>query len=163
MALYLIDYERCVMGLDMYLSAEIYVSEYFEGGKEILEDLKKLDLIKRLNGKQIKTLSVEVGYWRKANEIHKWFVDNVQDGVDDCKRSYVSREQLQELLDIVERVLAEPELGPELLPTESGFFFGGTDYDEFYIQDLEETKKIIQNILNDSVFNGWDFYYQSSW
>lgn len=151
------------MGLDMYLTAEIYVSEYFEGGKEILEDLKKLDLTKRLNGKQIKKISVEVGYWRKANEIHKWFVDNVQDGVDDCKRSYVSREQLQELLDIVERVLAEPELGPELLPTEGGFFFGGTDYDEFYIQDLEETKKIIQNILNDSVFNGWDFYYQSSW
>jgi hypothetical protein len=39
----------------------------------------------------------EVMYWRKANQIHKWFVDNVQDGVDDCKEYWVSEEKLQEL------------------------------------------------------------------
>ena len=26
----------------------------------------------------------QIASWRKANAIHKWFVDNVQDGVDDC-------------------------------------------------------------------------------
>ena len=26
----------------------------------------------------------EVGYWRKANAIHGWFVRNVQNGKDDC-------------------------------------------------------------------------------
>lgn len=151
------------MGLDMYLEAELYVSEYFEGGKEIVADLKKLDLNKRLKGKQIKKIVVEVGYWWKSNEIHKWFVDNVQDGVDDCKRTYVSREQLEELLDIVEYVLADPKSGPELLPTESGFFFGGTDYDSYYMQDLENTKTILTEILENPEYNNWDFYYQSSW
>ena len=38
----------------------------------------------------------EVGYWRKANQIHKWFVDNVQDGVDDCGEYKVTKEQLIE-------------------------------------------------------------------
>lgn len=151
------------MGLDMYLEAEFYVSKYFKGGPEMLEDLEKLDLTKRLNGRRIKKLVVEVGYWRKANQIHSWFVENVQGGRDECQRSYVSREQLQELLAIVERVLANPELDSELLPTGAGFFFGSTEYDEYYIQDLQETKKILDDVLNDPIFDGWDFYYQASW
>lgn len=152
------------MGLDSYLEAEYYVSEYFGNGKEVASDLEKLDLTKRLNGRKIKKLSVEVGYWRKCNQIHKWFVENVQDGQDNCQRSYVSREQLQELLAIVERVLADPKLGLELLPTGSGFFFGSTEYDDYYIQDLQETKRILKSVLNNNEFkNGWNFYYQASW
>ena len=43
--------------------------------------------------------------WRKANQIHKWFVDHVQDGKDDCGCYDVEVEQLQQLLGIVNKVL----------------------------------------------------------
>ena len=48
----------------------------------------------------------QVGYWRKANAIHRWFVQNVQDGVDDCGTYIVTREQLEQLKAACERVLA---------------------------------------------------------
>lgn len=47
-----------------------------------------------------KSIIEEVGYWRKANAIHKWFVDNIQDGEDDCDYYEVAPEQLEELLNI---------------------------------------------------------------
>ena len=151
------------MGLDMYLEAEYYVSEYFEGGPEVIKDLEKLDLNARLGGKKIKKLAVGVGYWRKANAIHKWFVDNCQGGLDECQRSFVSKDKLKKLLDTVNQVLENPELANELLPTGSGFFFGSTEYAEYYIQDLNLTKTIIEDIFNIPEFDNWEIYYQSSW
>ena len=41
----------------------------------------------------------------------------------------------------------------------SGFFFGGTDYDEWYYNDIENTIKILESALED----GDEFYYSSSW
>lgn len=46
----------------------------------------------------------EVGYWRKANQIHAWFVDNVQEGRDDCREYEFDREKLHELRDVIEKV-----------------------------------------------------------
>ena len=70
---------------------------------------------------------------------------------------------MEELLELVNRVLADPKLAPELLPTGSGFFFGGTDYGDYYIDDLEYTKEIIEKVLNDESLQNYDFFYQSSW
>ena len=78
------------------------------------------------------TIVEEVAYWRKANAIHKWFVDNVQSGKDDCDSYEVSREQLVKLLGDCEQVKAHNELAEELLPTQSGFFFGSIEYDKWY-------------------------------
>ena len=145
------------MGLDMYLYAERYVSDYNEEGKELSNKLFEA------TGKRITSIRTEVGYWRKANAIHKWFVDNCQDGRDECQSTFVPDEKLEELLETVKQVLADPKLAPQLLPTGSGFFFGGTEYDSWYIQDLEETKNILETVLNDRSLDNWDFYYQSSW
>ena len=46
------------------------------------------------------TVSVTVAYWRKANQIHSWFVQNVQGGEDECQPHHVSREQLRDLRDL---------------------------------------------------------------
>jgi len=102
-------------------------------------------------------------YWRKANAIHHWFVENVQDGKDECQRSYVSVEQLQELLELVEEVLTDHSLAEEKLPCVGGFFFGGTDYDEYYFKDLQDTKQILNDAIANSIANGGEFYYQASW
>lgn len=111
-------------------------------------------------------------YWRKANSIHRWFVDEVQDGDDDCESYEVSVEDLVRLKGLCDEVLAssvlvdagtikvgvfgasgyeevdEPyqvieddSLARELLPTQEGFFFGPTDYDRYYLDDLEYTSR----------------------
>ena len=56
----------------------------------------------------------EIGYWRKANAIHKWFVDNVQNGVDDCGEYKVTKEQLIQLHNACNDVLNNHSLAESL-------------------------------------------------
>ena len=107
-----------------------------------------------------------VGYWRKANAIHKWFVDNVQDGEDDCGYYEVTKEKLEELLDICIQVRDSSrmeEIAQELLPTQCGFFFGSTAYDEWYVDDLIETISILTKALKETDFDNQMVVYVSSW
>jgi len=104
----------------------------------------------------------EVGYWRKANAIHMWFVENVQSNVDDCGEYEVSEEKLKTLLGLCLDVKANPELAPDLLPSQSGFFFGSTDYGEYYFEDIETTIVIIEECLRVDNGGSW-FTYNSSW
>jgi hypothetical protein len=163
-----------------------------------------------------------VGYWRKANQIHKWFVDNVQDGKDDCGTYYVRPSQLEALRESCILVMAASEMVPDMvvngqtysvetgewrnnlekgnvildskvaqaeLPSADGFFFGSTEYDEWYINDLIWTVEIIDKVLggvarwekveggiffekdedpkdfagNVVDLGGFDLYYSSSW
>ena len=154
------------MGLDMYLSASRYVSGWDHQKTDEKEKYEKiLNAVGAVPFREFPslTVSVKVGYWRKANAIHQWFVDNVQDGEDDCKEYYVSREQLEELKSLCERVLVDPtEEGPEFLPTQDGFFFGSTDYGDGYIQDLKDTVRIITEAL-EKYDESWEFDYRSSW
>jgi hypothetical protein len=58
----------------------------------------------------------------------------------------------------------DEKVAAELLPTQGGFFFGGTDYTEYYLQDLKHTIRIVDACLaahakNDSIV----FYYHASW
>lgn len=132
------------MGLDMYLygvKSNYWLHDYNIG--------------------QVKTV-VEVGYWRKANQIHQWFVDNIQRGVDNCATYYVSKEDLEQLKTICEEVLKHPEKAEELLPTQEGFFFGTTDYDEWYFNDIQDTIEICKWCLEEK--RGYDYFeYNSSW
>lgn len=106
-------------------------------------------------------LEFTVGCWRKANAIHAWFVSEVQDGSDDCGTYYVGKEQLEQLkLDCLE-VINNPDLASEKLPTQSGFFFGDTGYNEYYFQDLKDTVEIIDKCLK--MPSEWSFNYHSSW
>lgn len=100
----------------------------------------------------------EVAYWRKANHIHAWFVENVQSGNDDCGEYYVGVDQLRELVSECKAVLASRELAPERLPRAEGFFFGSNDYDAWYFQACENTIEMLEPCLD-----GGDYYYSSSW
>lgn len=117
-----------------------------------------------LRGEHFKyyTIYEEVGYWRKANQVHNWFVNNVQKGVDDCNTYIVSKEKLEELLKTVNMVLKDSSL-THLLPTKSGFFFGSTLYDEWYFQDLKNTKKILKKVLIETDFEKQLVVYRASW
>lgn len=108
----------------------------------------------------------EVGYWRKANHIHKWFVDNCQNGIDECQMVIVKKEKLEELLvtclDIINNK-DNKSLAKRELPTQNGFFFGGTEYDEYYFQKIESTIEILKKVLEETNFEESVITYQSSW
>jgi hypothetical protein len=148
------------MGLDMYLTAKRYVSDYNDKDKVLSTELMR-HFPELTDQQTIQYVTVRVGYWRKANAIHKWFVENVQKGTDDCNSYHVPREKLQELRDTCERVLAFRELAAAQLPPAQGFFFGTDEINEWYYRDLEETIKIIDATLALPV--NWDIEYQSSW
>lgn len=124
------------MGLDMYLEGVRYISAY-----------EKIDgkFVKTRKRQIIKTLEI---YWRKANAIHNWFVNNIQGGEDDCRCYELEKEQLIDLRNTCKKVLKNDSLKEELLPTQEGFFFGETDYDEYYYNDLKETIKEIDRLLS---------------
>lgn len=114
-----------------------------------------------LNSVEIK---FEVGYWRKANAIHGWFVKNCQNGEDNCASYYVERKKLELLKAICQEELtvrdADAKTEGELEPVE-GFFFGTYEKDEWYYDSLEETIEIINKCLE--LPEDWSFEYQSSW
>jgi hypothetical protein len=201
------------MGLDMYLYAEKYVSKasdsLVERFPEYAEDKTIYEIVDNLIGQGLPTpqfggmtISRCVGYWRKANGIHGWFVRELANGVDECQRIRVDKEDLVRLrdqclvtlsnrseatpnaedskvinlseanLDVVKSISDEFKrqgelknsntiiLDDPLAPT-AGFFFGGTEKDEWYYQDIEYTVDTINSLLaNDGA---WDYYYQASW
>jgi hypothetical protein len=155
------------MGLDMYLTKKTYIGNKWRTGAQLIKvivpnekDQKGTIPVKSINSERISEITEEFGYWRKANAIHNWFVENVQKGVDECQESYVDTEQLKNLLAIVNEVLENPSKAEQLLPTTKGFFFGSQEYDEYSFQDLRDTKAIIEKALAE---NDGTFYYQSSW
>ena len=155
------------MGLDMYLSAEKFISGYDHDKDENFEKILNLLNLDRDDAEKSATVNITVGYWRKANAIHNWFVNNVQDGRDECQRAYVSEENLRDLKSSCLKELNAInnngfENKRELLPPTKGFFFGSTDVDERYKKDLEHTVQLIDKCLSDK-FKGYTFYYQSSW
>ena len=100
----------------------------------------------------------DVGYWRKANAIHHWFVTHCQDGVDDGQTYAVSVQQLKTLRRVCVAVLDNHDLAPALLPTKSGFFFGGTAYDEWYFHKLSDTVKILTDVLESASEDGYVYW-----
>jgi hypothetical protein len=159
------------MGLDMYLSARKHVNKIdwqkldrsadidyaaatIPQWKDIvnaagMQDIADVDDIYGVS------VSVNAAYWRKANQIHKWFVDNVQGGEDDCGEYYVSNEKIVELLTTCRQALFKKDPS-ELMPS-AGFFFGSYDIDEYYWADIKDTIKELPD------FDKLSFYYQSSW
>lgn len=130
------------MGLDMYLGKARKVAD------------NKVDIFE------------EVGYWRKANQIHNWFVDNCQNGIDECQVVIVKKEKLEELLVICLDIINNKDnksLAKRELPTKSGFFFGGTEYDEGYFFDIQSTVEILKKVLEETNFEENVITYRSSW
>jgi hypothetical protein len=190
------------MGLDMYLDKcsnkawphrDVNVDDLQTNDPELYNILKPM-LVTRGKFCPWTSLFEEVGYWRKANAIHKWFVDHVQNGNDDCGRYQVTKAQLEELLSTCEiiathtvvaegsvkngsvyadgvwqdqyidgLVVVNKKIAQDLLPTQSGFFFGSTDYDQYYMEDIFYTIDMLTKVLKTTDFNEEVISYCSSW
>ncbi len=183
------------MGLDMYLEKRTYIAAQYEHRNASVKiEAKVGDKTYSFDPAKVSEVIESVGYWRKANQIHKWFVDNTQDGEDRNGDSEVSREQLKELLALCRKVkevailekgmvkngqrstktgwedimvegevIVNAEQVAELLPTQSGFFFGGTGYDGYYMRDIDNTIKILEALPLDDADINVSYRYIASW
>ena len=164
------------MGLDMYLYLEDYIGGEFEHRnvkgkvKITYEPLNSTRTSLELDASEISSIRRQVGYWHKANAIHNWFVQEIANGKDECQEIHVSWEQLDELEEIVCKILKHKNnqdeleaMAQELLPPTSGFFFGDTGINEWYIHDLEETLTIIKEAKKDRHYLLNHLVYQASW
>lgn len=186
----------------MYLTKKTYIGANYEhrnvkGNINITIDGKPV----KIDFNKVSAIEEAVGYWRKANQIHKWFVDNIQDGVDNCGEYSLSKEKAKELLsickeikkscslvagkvrngqvqnketsgkfqDVIEdgKLMKNSNIAAKLLPSASGFFFGSTDYDEYYMQDIDNTIDIMESILSGEdetkEYFKEEIIYTSSW
>lgn len=179
------------MGLDQYLTAKVYVGakyravkqNYIEmqdayGDDKDFADFKECKVYPTHN---ISEIIYDIGYWRKVNWIHKWFVDNAQGGNDDCGNYEVSSELLDELYSICETILKKfcdvkndkdklelIDYINDKLPPQSGCFFGRTELKDdveldYYRESLYDTMKFIRLAKKYIEKFGADIYYQSSW
>lgn len=152
------------MGLDMYLKKRHYVKNWKHTDKK---EKHKITITKGgkkredIDTNKISYIIEDCGYWRKANAIHKWFVDN-NGGVDNCEEIYIDIPELEDLLDRCDKIIKDHTMAKELLPTNEGFFFGNQEYDEQYLNNIKDTKKIIKEALK-SARGGAEIYYQASW
>jgi len=138
------------MGLDMYMTQKVYIGAAYKaeerpGELEIKapfgEDIYKIPMAK------IEAVELDFMYWRKANAIHKWFVDNVQNGVDDCGNYLIDEEMLEKLYrDLTKAILSQDAT---IIPPTEGFFFGGAEADEYYWRELKRTLENIKPIIDE--------------
>jgi len=147
------------MGLDMYLNAKKYVSQYLDDKEPATE----VTGAPEADGMKLKEVVYEGMYWRKANAIHQWFVENVQDGEDNCSEYYVSVDDLIKLMELCAEVIANPDKAAELLPPQGGFFFGAAEVDEWYWDNVKRTHEELKTLLGRELGSEWSFTYQSSW
>lgn len=158
------------MGLDMYLTKRTYVQnwEHMKESEKNYVSIKGADE-KHIKPERVQYITEQLCYWRKANHIHRWFVENVQGGEDDCGEYIVSLPELKQLMDVCYEVMNDNSKAEELLPRGEGFFFGSSYYDEWYFTQTTDTYKILKELvdeletyntpLNDS---SW-MMYRASW
>lgn len=158
------------MGLDMYLEREVYVGTRAKSSEVTTYKFQGMSGDLEIDKSKIKSFKTDVGYWRKANAIHSWFVRNVQDNVDNCESYLVPEEKMILLYEQCSKAYLTKD-PTEFQPAE-GFFFGGTEIDEYYWRDILDTMRILEPIVKelrkdwddrDSLTQSSDFYYRASW
>lgn len=174
-----LDYDR---EDDLYIT-KIFDRETDEQIHEIRltqEELLKFEEIVIRDG--YVCITDEEYYWRKANQIRGWFEAHLSEPVENCENSIVTKEDLEDLIDTCVKVLglegtdymemdikdydyhnADQKIAEELLPPQSGFFFGSYEYDEWYYDDVLRTLQNMTRILEEVDWENERLYYSEWW
>lgn len=149
------------MGLEMYLEAKRYVAPsdtqtepmrraigaaigYVPSKEKPGQDPSLLE---------VSGVTVRVGYWRKCDALHQWFVSNVQEGINDCRPAFVSVDILIELEEQLEQVGEDPASASEHFTA---------DVDEMLEEgEIDYTLSILHHAKRLQA-QGWDIYYRAS-
>ena len=150
------------MGLDItfYKAKRSKDNETKERLEEIsLEEIRKtlateyIKSIDERNSKVIKELEEEkentnpwnkVAYFRKVNFLIPFFGYE-----ENCSNIEIDKYQVEDLIEACKEVLANHDKASFLLPTQAGLFFGSTDYDDLYFDDVQNVKEKFEEILAD--------------
>lgn len=144
------------MGLDMFLRT---------ADKDLAERMYYLNVkhgrVEDSNFEYEAAMHGQICYWRKQSSIHNFFVEQIQNGVDDCGIYEVDLKTLKELYKRVKKVL---DTGDDSdLPTVDGFFFNVSDDGEWVRNGLEQTKSFLEDLLGEIVENNDYIYYKDTY
>lgn len=103
----------------------------------------------------------EVLYYRKVNFLFAYFAD--EGTMINEVFSMVTKDDVLDIINRCRFILENHDLANELLPTQAGFFFGSTDYDEYYYHDVECVLKKFEEELLPLFDEGWNVYVYFSW
>lgn len=146
---------------------------------------------KDIKPERVSYIVEEVAYWRKFNALHNRFVQDCANGEDNCQEMYVPRETMVQILNDLKEIKESLDKSPkkkvqvevgwssgkkmyedievyedtsvvnELLPPTPGFFFGSTEVDKYFYEEVSNTINLFKELLSED--GSSDFYYQSSW
>lgn len=166
------------MGLDMYLMsvpkisgmeledillANSHLKRLEEEGGELYERVKEHIKSFEEFGNSWRSMKTEIFYWRKANHFHHWFVENIQNGIDDMGTYRVDPHHVKELYELCDRLIRKSQSPYDLLPTRPGPFFGSTHYGKFYYLEVERTRSFLAEILTTFDFETHYLLYHANW
>lgn len=125
------------------------------------------NLVKVLNPNEVEAIfneelkhcfTPEDVYFRKVNFVYAFFSNEMVN--ESC---IVDKTRIGQLKDACEDVLAhkgDVSYAQSVLPTQGGFFFGSTDYDDWYWNDVKECLTKIKRLyksMGEDDFVLWDF------
>ena len=100
--------------------------------------------------------------FRKRNWLMPFVEEAIDQEVESCESYELSKETMLDLLERIDKVLADHSLAEELLPTTSGFFFGSTEYDDRYFMQLQDAKeqleKDVKSMDDDDSATFWSWW-----
>ena len=112
--------------------------------QKMLDEVKSMDEVKEFFDSFEEHYYAESDvYFRKVNFVYNFFSNKLE---DEC--CFADKSDIEELISRCDKVLADHSLAQELLPTRSGFFFGSTDYDDWYFGDVEDCKQQMEKLLS---------------
>jgi hypothetical protein len=126
------------MGLDMYLTAEVYLMD----GPYTGSYRKKAERF-------------DAGYWRKHPDLHGYIVQQFADGEDNCQPIVLNEDRIGQIMDTIKK---------RALPKITGFFFGESENDDDQIaEDLEIFQKALDWLVAAQPGEWRSIEYQASW
>jgi len=106
----------------------------------------------------------DAGYFRKHNHLVAYFKYE-----ENCSDKELAKCEVKDCITACKQVLKHwgkddfESVAEELMPTESGFFFGSTEYDEYYKEKLEEDIKVFTNVLKNTDWDNDIVYFHCWW
>lgn len=107
---------------------------------------------------QIVDVRKDVAYFRKVNFLIPFFGYE-----DNCTDLQLLKSSVEDLIEACDKVLADHDCASEILPTEDGFFFGRTEYDDYYFADVRNVRDEFKEILSTVDWENEELYMHCWW
>jgi len=128
------------MGLDMSIYKKKHVSDNWD---EIHKATKAGEKAPKLRHEIVET---EMLYLRKANAIHRYIVDKFGDGEDNCQEIWLTIDNLKELKELCDKVVAKSKLATTILNGGNGYESRVKDELVAVLEKVDGVKKYFKQV-----------------